>query len=73
VFYITFDEEKNFPLPKLTVSKAFYLRQLWLYNPGVHMISRQKEGAYFNVWTEDQFGRGAKEIISSLLAFFSNS
>ena len=73
VFYITFDMEKTLPLPKLAVSAAFYLRQLWLYNTGVHLISKQKEGPFYNVWTEDQGGRGVQEVASSLLAFLQAS
>jgi len=57
------------PLPKLTVSAAFYLRQLWLCNTGVHLISKQTGGP---VWNEDQGGRGVTEVGSSLLAFFSS-
>jgi len=38
VHYITFDLEKTLPLPKLSVSTAFYLRQLWVYNLGVHLV-----------------------------------
>jgi len=32
VMYITFDLEKTLPLPKLSVSKAFYMKQLWVNN-----------------------------------------
>ncbi len=38
IVYLTFDLEKTLPLPKLSVGPAFYLRQLWLYNSGVHVI-----------------------------------
>jgi len=36
--FIAFDMEKTLPLPKLAVADAFYLRQLWLYNVGVHAV-----------------------------------
>ena len=50
--FMTYDMEKTLPLPKLSVSEAFYLRQVWLYNTGVHVINRNMEGAYFQIWTE---------------------
>ena len=68
--YITFDLEKTLPLPKLSVSEAFYLRQLWLYNTGVHVVCNNQDRAYFNIWTEDQGRRGVNEVGSSLLNFF---
>ena len=46
VMYITFDLEKTLPLPKLSVSKAFYMRQLWVYNMGIHVVAKGKEGPY---------------------------
>ena len=70
-YFITYDMEMTLSLPKLTVSKAFYLRQLWLYNTGVHLISKDKEGVFFHVWTEDQGGRGVKEVTSCLLSFIT--
>ena len=70
VMYITFDMEKTLPLPKLSVSDAFYLRQLWLYNTGIHAICDEKEAAYFQIWTENEGGRGVNEVCSSLLTFF---
>ena len=39
VFFITFDLQKTLPLPKLSTGVAFYLRQLWLYNLGVHLTT----------------------------------
>jgi len=71
--YITFDLEKTLPLPKLSCADAFHLRQLWLYNAGVHLISEKKAGAYFHIWTENEAHRGAKEICSSILAFLEIS
>ena len=71
--YITFDLEKTLPLPRLSCGDAFYLRQLWLYNAGVHLISKKKEGAYFHIWTENEAHRGAKEICSAVLAFLESS
>jgi len=69
VTYITFDLQKTLPLPKLSVSKAFYLRQLWVYNMGIHVVAKGKEGPHFSVWTEDEGGRGVTEVASALMAF----
>jgi len=70
---IAFDMEKTLPLPKLTVGDAFYLRQLWLYNLGVHVISNKVDNAHFHIWTENEGKRGVNEVCSSLLAFLSGN
>jgi len=66
--YLTFDMQKTLPLPKLSVGDAFYLRQLWLYNVGVHMIQQSSEMPMFHIWTENEARRGPSEVCSSLFA-----
>ena len=68
--FITFDLEKTLPLPKLSVSEVFYMRQLWLYNAGVHVVHSKREHAFFHIWTENEGRRGVNEVGSSLLNFF---
>lgn len=70
---ITFDLQQTLPLPKLSTSKAFYLRQIWLYNMGVHMVSGDRSRGYCHIWAESEGGRGCAEIGSSLLAFLDVS
>ena len=67
VAVITFDLQEILPLPKLSTSVGFYLRQIWLYNLGVH---KSRSEAYFQIWTEADGGRGCSEVGSALLAFF---
>ncbi|KAG5884796.1 hypothetical protein JTB14_010859 [Gonioctena quinquepunctata] len=38
VCYITMDLQLTMSLPKLTTSKAFYLRQMWFYNFGIYCV-----------------------------------
>lgn len=49
---------------------AFYLRQLWFYNLGKHIIAKDCEKADFCTWTEDIASRGSSEVASSLLTVF---
>ena len=52
---------------------AFYLRQLWLFNLGIHLISKGKSEAHFRIWTEGDGGRGCSEVASCLLSFLDTS
>lgn len=67
--YITIDMQQTMPLPKITTSKAFYLRQLWFYNFGIHIIAKNTEKACFCTWTEDMANRGSLETCSSLFRY----
>ncbi|CAH0558800.1 unnamed protein product [Brassicogethes aeneus] len=67
VCYVTMDLQQTMPLPKLTPSKPFYLRQMWYYNFGVHTITTKGHQTFFFNWTEDWTGRGSLEIGSCLL------
>lgn len=49
---LTFDMQKILMLPKLPTSILYYLRQLNLYNFGIHDGSTGK--GEFNIWTEDE-------------------
>ena len=69
--FMTYDTEKTMPLPKLSVGEAFYLRQIWMYNVGVHVVRQKREGSYFQIWTETECKRGVNEVCSSHLAFFT--
>lgn len=67
--YITMDLQQTMPLPKLSTSKAFYLRQMWFYNFGIHCVTHLGHKSYFFNWTEDVANRGSNEIGSCLLRF----
>lgn len=40
ICYLTMDMQQTVPLPKLSTSKAFYLRQILFYHFGVHTITK---------------------------------
>ncbi|CAH2003655.1 unnamed protein product [Acanthoscelides obtectus] len=65
--YMTMDLQQTIPLPRLSTSKAFYLRQLWMCNFGTHISTKEVEKAVFCSWTEDQASRGSSEVFSCLL------
>ncbi|GBN97395.1 hypothetical protein AVEN_173230-1 [Araneus ventricosus] len=67
VAYLEVDLQQTMPLPKLSVSKAFYLRQMWFYNFGVHIVTESQYVPHFFTWTEDVASRGSNEVASSFL------
>lgn len=69
ICYITMDLQQTMPLPKLSTSKAFYLRQMWLYNFGIHCIKNSGPKSYFFTWTENIANRGSNEVASCLFRF----
>ena len=68
---IAFDLEQNVQVPTLTHSSMFYLRQLWVYNFGIHLCS--DESAFLCVWDESIAGRGSSKIASCLLEYLSQN
>lgn len=70
--YLTVDLQQTMPLPKLTTSKAFYMRQIWFYNLGIHSISTDGVQPFMQTWTEDVAGRGSCEVASCLWNFVLN-
>lgn len=65
--YVSLDLQQTMPLPRLSTSKAFYLRQMWFYNLGIHVITKNVEKTIFCTWTENQASRGSSEIFSCFL------
>lgn len=55
------------PTPNVSTSKAYYLRQLWTYNLGIHTL--QTGTAHFFMWHEGQASRGCQEISSCQLKY----
>ncbi|KAL4715282.1 hypothetical protein ACJJTC_010852 [Scirpophaga incertulas] len=65
---LSFDCEKNLPLPKTPDQITYYSRQIYLYNctvvEGSSISPLTKENVFAYCWTENQFAKGANEIAS---------
>lgn len=72
VVYLTIDLQQVMQLPKLTTSRAFYLRQLAFYNLGIHSISSSGVKPFMMTWTENIAKRGSDEVLSCLFEFIQN-
>lgn len=65
---MSFDCQKNLPLPKVPDQEAYYRRQMYLYNfsvvAGSSQASLTRGNCYSFVWTEDLHKKGSNEIAS---------
>lgn len=64
VYVFTFDLEKTLPVPDLSVGEAYYKRQLWVYNLGVHSFNDDVGHMY--MWHEGTASRGSQEVTSCI-------
>lgn len=62
---VVIDLQKVFPLPKLTHSDMYYLRQLSCYNFNIHI--NDTNDAIMCIWHEGQSGRGGNQMASCIL------
>lgn len=65
---VTFDLQKALPLPVLTSGPAYYSRNIYVYNLGVHCFPPNFATSMF-VWDETTGSRGSQEISSCLVKF----
>jgi len=63
----TFDLQKTLPTPDISSNEAYYSRQLWTYNLGVHSVGTGK--AWMYMWHEGMASRGPDEIGSCIMKF----
>lgn len=68
---VAFDLQKILPLPKSPTNILFYMRNLTMFNLGVHDGSTGN--GYFHTWLETEAGRGPQEIASSVLKFLQTN
>lgn len=74
---IAFDIQQNQPLPKVSISEAFYARQIWLYNMTfvIHEVGsngkaiQDKTKVFMYSWAETEAGKTSNECTSALLDF----
>ncbi|KAJ4438605.1 hypothetical protein ANN_14552 [Periplaneta americana] len=68
MYVISMDLQKALSFPILTVSHAYYKRNLYVYNFGIN--DKKSKTRYFYCWDEATADRGSLEIASSLLIHF---
>ncbi|KAJ4429628.1 hypothetical protein ANN_21829 [Periplaneta americana] len=64
MYVATFDLQKALPFPKLTTSTAYYKRNMYVYNFGIHSFNQST--AFMYMWDETEGGRGSQEIASCI-------
>ncbi len=64
---ISFDLQQNLPVPFIQTGLVFYLRQLWVYNLGIHNVVNGN--GYMCMWDESIAKRGSDEVASCLLNY----
>ena len=64
-YVLTFDLQKALAFPKLSTSVAYYKRNMYVYNLGVHVCNNKK--SYMYVWPETEGSRGSQEIGSCII------
>ena len=65
VYVCTFDLQKALPFPKLSTSVAYYKRNLYVYNFGIHSFNKQTGFMY--AWDETEGGRGSQDLSSCVV------
>lgn len=65
MYVCSVDLQKALPFPVLSVSDAYYKRNMYAYNLGIHDLA--KDFGYFYVWDETLASRGSQEIACCLL------
>lgn len=77
VLNISFDCQKNLPLPKIPDQEVYYRRQVYLYNltavKGTSKDKLTKENCTSYLWTEDQHKKGSSEISSCIFHLLNNT
>lgn len=73
---ISFDCQKNLPLPKIPDQETYYRRQLYLYNFTV-VVGNSKskltpDNCFSYVWTEDTNKKGSNEVASCVFHRLQN-
>lgn len=68
---LSFDCQKNLPLPKIPDQSVYYSRQLYLYNftivRGSSHHNLSKDNVYSYIWTEETAHKGSNEICSAVI------
>lgn len=70
VIILSYDCQKNLPLPKLPDQSTYYSRQLYLYNftivEGSSKSKLTADNVYANIWTENEYAKNANTIASAV-------
>ena len=74
---VAFDIQQNLPLPKTSISEAFYARQAWHYNMAfvIHdkdasdKVVQDKSKVFIYTWSETEGAKSSNECTSAIMDF----
>ncbi|CAH0404462.1 unnamed protein product [Chilo suppressalis] len=73
---LSFDCQKNLPLPKIPDQSVYYSRQLYFYNftivKGSSHNTLNKDNVFTYTWTEEVAAKGSNEICSAVIHCLNN-
>ncbi|KAK4873252.1 hypothetical protein RN001_015281 [Aquatica leii] len=71
ILSICFDYQKNLPVPVTNIGDEYYLRQLWIYNLGIHCLTTRKANMY--MYAKHFARKGPNKVITCLQDYITQN